>query len=225
VPSAVIRVSWTQGGPVSDVSNVAFKIVDPLITTTSPNVTSTNWGFGSVQRVKWTTNLSKHDQIKVLLSTDGGATFPVTLATVPGSATYANVTIPTLAAATSAARVRVVWADAPAGASASGMTPVFNIAAPFVTLTKPNGGETWTVGASATVTWVSNLGALESVRVELSRDGGASWSTVIVASTASDGSHGVVVNSAWVSTAARVRVAWVKNDAIADASNAAFVIH
>ena len=224
VTSAVIRVSWIQGGAVSDVSNVPFKIADPLITTTSPNLATANWGFGTAQRVKWTTNLSKHDQIKVLLSTDGGATFPVTLATVPGSATFANVTVPTLASATSGARVRVVWADAPTGLSASGTTPVFTMAAPFVTVTKPNGGETWTVGTSATVTWLSNLGALESVRVELSRDGGATWSTVIAASTPSDGSQGVSVNSSWVSSAAKVRVVWVKNAAVTDGSNAVFLI-
>jgi hypothetical protein len=121
-------------------------------------------------------------------------------------------------------RERVVWADAPAGTAVSAVTPSFTIGLPFVTLTTPNGGQTWTSGTSASVKWASNLGSLESVRLELSLDGGTSWGTVLSSATPSDGAHTINVSTAWAGTNAKVRIVWVKNASSNDASDAVFTI-
>jgi hypothetical protein len=223
VSNAMVRVSWTDG-PVSDSSNVPFQIVEPALTVTTPGSTSTNWGGGTLQRVKWTTNLGRHDTVKVLMSTDGGATFPTTLASVAASTKYADVTLPVVATATSAARIRVVWSNAPSGTALSSNSSLFTLAPPYVTLTAPNGGETLTSGTSAVVKWASNLGPREFVRIELSTDGGATWPHVAVPSTPSDGAQSVSVAGVWAGSATKVRLVWLKNGAVADISNAGFTV-
>lgn len=75
-------------------------------------------------------------------------------------------------------------------------------AVPSVTVTAPNGGESWAGGSSHAVTWTS--ANVSTVRVEASLDGGATWS-VLTASTASPGSYSWTVPST-ATTTARVRV-------------------
>ena len=219
---AVIRVSWT-GGVAGDTSDTPFAIADPVLLIAAPT-SNTAWGFGTMQRVKWASNLGRHATVHVLLSTDGGLTYPTLLASRAASAQSADVTVPTLASGTANARVQIFWADAPPGEQASASSSPFSIASPFVALTTPNGGQTWTIGTSATIKWSSNLGPLESVRLELSTDGGASWSAVLVPATPSDGAHTLSVSPAWVSTFAKVRIAWAKSTALNDASDAAFTV-
>jgi subtilisin family serine protease len=222
---AVVRVTWVAG-PTADVSNIPFTIADPYITATTPSSSSTSWGYGSTQTVKWTTNLGPLDTVALLLSTDGGNTFPLTLSSsVIASAKSASVLVPTLAAATTAARVRVSWANAPSGQSAGGTTPAnFRVEPPYVTLTLPNGGETWVVGTTATVKWTSNMGGTAKVNITLSTDGGATYPTVIAANTPNDGAETVTVSSVWATSTARVRVTSTVDPAVADTSNASFVV-
>ncbi|HET9481335.1 MAG TPA: hypothetical protein VFP98_06215, partial [Candidatus Polarisedimenticolia bacterium] len=72
--------------------------------------------------------------------------------------------------------------------------------------------------------WEGNLGSLDYLRLELSRDGGATWPTVLTSSTVSDGAHAVTVQSAWATPAARVRVRWNRDLEVEDASDADFTI-
>ena len=223
-PTARIRASWNNG-PVSDVSDVNFTIAAPFIAVTGPSA-STNWGYGTTRTQTWTTNLGPSDRVAVLLSTNGGATFPIELATdKAATAKTATFTTATLASATAAARLSVAWTNAPSGFAAQGISPAnFRVEAPFVTVTSPDGGNTWPVGTSRTISWSHNLGTLENVLIDLSGDDGASYPIVLFASTPSDGSASVTVNTAWTTTLGRVRITWLKSGAVTDASNASFVI-
>lgn len=99
-------------------------------------------------------------------------------------------------------------------------------AAPVVAVTSPNGGETLTTGTSATLTWTAtdNL-AVTNVKLELSRDGGATYSEVIAASAPNTGSYGWTVSGP-VAANAKLRV--TADDAnchtTADTSDASFAI-
>jgi subtilisin family serine protease len=222
--AALIRVSWLRG-PAVDASNVAFTIADPYLTLTAPTGTA-NWGYSTMQRPSWTTNLGPGDRVDVLLSIDGGLSFPTALATgIAASAKLATIQTPSLGTPTTTARVQVVWTNPPAGFALSRTSPAnFRIEPPFVRVTAPNGGQIWTSGYTASITWAQNLGLLETVQIDLSTDGGQTYPVVIVASTGSDGTHSAVVSSAWITPTAKVRVTWLKGATVTDASDAVFKI-
>jgi hypothetical protein len=88
-----------------------------------------------------------------------------------------------------------------------------------VTVTAPNGGESWAGGSAHNITWTSS--GVTSVKLEYTLDG-TTWSTITSSTAASAGSYAwTVPNSA--STAAKVRVTDAGGTAT-DVSNAAFTI-
>ncbi len=88
-------------------------------------------------------------------------------------------------------------------------------------VTAPNGGETWDIGSSQSITW-SAANVAGSIRIEISRDGGQSYATLID-STANDGSESWSVAGPATSQA-RIRVRGVTNGQLVDASDADFTI-
>ncbi len=220
--TARVRVT-ALNTPVSDTSDAAFTIALPFLTLASPPLES-NWGYGTQQRITWTTNLSGSDRITVKLSTDGGSTFPLTLASqVTASSGATTLTLPVLPARTDRAVLLVESATDPSVRSVSSYP--FTIEPPFVLVLRPNlAGDVWPISTSRTIVWRDNLGALERVRIELSRDGGATFPTMLHSNTPADGSQAVSVSSGWTTTAARVRIVWTRNTAVLDGSDANFTI-
>jgi hypothetical protein len=97
---------------------------------------------------------------------------------------------------------------------------------PFA-VTVPNGGEVWAGSSSQTVTWnVASTDAapinVANVKITLSTDGGLTYPTTILASTANDGSETITVPGV-SSTTAKIRVEAVGN-IFFDISNANFTI-
>jgi hypothetical protein len=88
-----------------------------------------------------------------------------------------------------------------------------------ITVSSPNGGETWPLASSQAIQWTSS-GVSGNVKIELSRNGGTTWTTLI-SSTPNDGTHPWTV-TAPVTTQARLRVSSVSNPAISDTSAAHF---
>jgi bacillolysin len=119
---ARIRVTWTNG-PVSDTSNVSFTIAPAFIKLTAPKAL-TIWGFNTTQKQTWTTNLGALDVVNVQLSTAGIGGPYTTMsggANIVAATKLANVVVPSTA--TTTARVKVMWANPPAGLSAAGNNP------------------------------------------------------------------------------------------------------
>jgi uncharacterized repeat protein (TIGR01451 family)/uncharacterized repeat protein (TIGR02543 family) len=92
---------------------------------------------------------------------------------------------------------------------------------PSVTVTSPNGGEHWNTGSIRTITWTSS-GVTGNVRIDISRDGGSSWS-VIITNTANDGSLSWTVAGP-ATTQARIRVSSTSDGSVWDMSNGNFII-
>lgn len=221
---ARVRATWT-GGFASDVNDTNFTIASPYVSFNG-SPAGANWGYATRRSQSWTTNLGPGDRLHVVISTDGGATFPVTVATSQvATSKKATFTAPVLGSPTTAAQLRILWGNAPTGMSAQVThTGTFRIEPAFLTVTSPDGGNLWTVGSSRSITWAQNLGSLESVRVELSQDDGATYPIIALASTPSDGSQSVIVPSSWITDVGRVRITWNGNPALLDASNASFMI-
>ncbi|HEX8694547.1 MAG TPA: lamin tail domain-containing protein [Longimicrobium sp.] len=88
-----------------------------------------------------------------------------------------------------------------------------------VTVTAPNGGESWAGGSTQTIAWTSS--GVASVKLEYTLDG-AAWSVITASTAAAGGSYAWTVPST-ASTAARVRVSDAAGTA-SDASDAPFTI-
>ena len=217
--TARVRVSWTADPSVADASDANFKIADPFIKVTGPK-SGSNWGYGTSQQPKWTTNLGPSDRVTVLYNVDGGS-FTVLKPNVTATAKKAKVDAPTLTSPSDAARIRIEWVNPPAGVMpVQGTSPNITIEPPFVTVTAPVAGETWVAGSKKTILFANNLGALEKVKIELSKDGGATYPITIVSNSKADGKHAVTVAAAWGSqTTTRIRVSWMKVPAIRDESD------
>src|SRR5256886_7466156 len=92
-----------------------------------------------------------------------------------------------------------------------------------LTLTAPNGGETWTAGSSQNITW-TKTGSITNVKLEYSTDGGTTYPNLITSSTpAAAGSYAWTVPDL-ASTNVKVRVTNTADTTVSDDSNAAFTI-
>ncbi|MCP4151700.1 MAG: hypothetical protein GY757_28410 [bacterium] len=91
---------------------------------------------------------------------------------------------------------------------------------PTITVTSPNGGESWTVAESRTITW-SSTGTVGNVEIDYSTNNGSGWSSVS-SSTANDGSYSWTVPDV-SSSQCLVRVRETDNSP-SDTSNAVFTI-
>jgi subtilisin family serine protease len=91
-----------------------------------------------------------------------------------------------------------------------------------LTVTAPNGvGESWAAGSTQTIRW-SSSGVSGNIRIDLSRDGGATWTTLF-ASVANSGSKSWRVSGP-VTTNALVRITSLNTPSVSDVSNAPFTI-
>ena len=230
--SGRIRVIATDGGDTgSDTSDSNYNVVSgtAAIQVTAPKG-AVKWATGSQQRIKWDHNLGQNSLVKIEISRNGGGIWTPISGAIPNTGAFIwKVRGP----ATDQASIRVSWTGNPTVRDANNAD--FSIAAPFVRITNPNGGEQWKKETTHPVMWTSNLGNQESVKIELSTDGGVTWLSLAAAkaamdplltlidSTPSDGSQQVPLPNL-TSNRCRIRVAWLDNLSVSDISNANFAI-
>ncbi|WP_342379662.1 lamin tail domain-containing protein [Myxococcus stipitatus] len=89
-----------------------------------------------------------------------------------------------------------------------------------VTVTSPNGGESWTAGSARSITWTS--ANVTNVKVEYTLDG-STWTVLSASTPASAGSLAWTLPSSQ-STQARVRVTDTASASVTDTSDGAFAI-
>jgi hypothetical protein len=214
---ARIRVSSISSSAISDISDADFVIaggLPPVITLIAPNGGEV-WAKGSKQNITWT-DTGFSGSVKIELSRDSGNTW----STLAALAANTGLRIWTVTApATVHARVKVSSKNNPAVVAESAAD--FTIAQ-SITVTAPNGGETWPYpGTPQNITWTA-VGVTGSVKIEISRDSGTTWNT-IVTPVPNTGSYAWTVHGP--STAqARIRVSSISSSAISDTSDADFVI-
>jgi hypothetical protein len=92
---------------------------------------------------------------------------------------------------------------------------------PTITVNSPNGGEIWYTGDNKNIIW-SYQYVTGDVKIDISRDGGSSWS-LITGSTPNNGSYNWTVTSP-ASTQCRIRVTSLSYPSVSDMSNANFII-
>src|SRR5437899_222880 len=190
-----VRITNLDDATVTSTSPANFNIKGSL-TITAPNG-SESWSIGSTQTITWT-KTGTIGSVRLDYSTDGGATYPnvitVSTAATPGSYSWTVPDTPT-----AQARVKVTLiSDTSVNDASDGNFSIKGT----LTVTAPNGGETWIVGESRNITW-TKTGAIANVKLEYSTDGGTTYPNLIMAST----------------PAATRSYAWTVPDAIATAPN------
>jgi hypothetical protein len=99
------------------------------------------------------------------------------------------------------------------------------MANPTLTITAPNTAVNWAIGTTRAVTWNHNLGNLETVDIEKSTDGGATW-TQIAAAAPNANTNGTFnwLVAGPTSATARIRVKWTANPALVSQGAVNFTI-
>jgi hypothetical protein len=181
----LVRISEINeaGDPsnVSDISDSEFSIVSSssdMIIVTYPNG-GERLSIGSTHKITWNSTSTLGD-IKIDYSTDNGFSWTEIAASTENDGQYDWI-VPDTPSDTCLMRVSETDGD-PTDTSDA----VFSIVFPStLTITSPNGGETWEAGTFQDITWTST-GTVGNVKIEYSTDNGTSW-TEIVKSTANNG--------------------------------------
>jgi hypothetical protein len=89
-----------------------------------------------------------------------------------------------------------------------------------MTVTAPTGLSNWTIGSTRTISWTNNLGATATVRLDVSRDNGSTWTQIAASvqnSSATGGSFSWVVTGPATANG-RIRASWTANTSVTDNS-------
>ena len=93
---------------------------------------------------------------------------------------------------------------------------------PTITVTSPNGGESWEQGSTHNITWTST-GTVGNVKIQYSTDNGGTWNN-ITTSTANDGGYSWVVPEV-SSSMCKVKISEASDGSPSDTSNSVFTIN
>ncbi len=187
----------------------------PSITLNAPNGGET-FSAGSTQQIVWSS--ANIDSIKVQYRTASAAQW-TTLATVASSSNMYAWVIPAIASTT--VTVKVSAANNANIADSSNASFTITIPSnPVLTLSAPNGGESYTVGSSQNITWTALN--IDSIVIEYRTGPAAAWQSLARVAAASSSFAWVIPNMP--TNTAMVRIVSATNNMIADSSNATFSI-
>ncbi len=183
---------------------------------------------GSSYTITWSNvGVPAADKLKIQLSRDGGRTYPETLTPAAGVDNTGTFTVTLAGPATNLARLKITDLTTPTVVAL--MDSTFSIVTGSLSIVSPNGGEVAIVGRTLPIQWTTADFAAQStqVKIELSRDGGATFPEVIAANAPNTGFFNWNVTGPAV-TNARVRVSAAllggNNFAFSDTSHADFEI-
>jgi hypothetical protein len=104
---------------------------------------------------------------------------------------------------TSQGRIRVTARDSRGNQSFDDNT--YTMIAPVLLVTSPNAAVTWPLGSTQTIAWTHNFGSSATFRVELSVNGGATWTLLAAAAPSTGPSAGNLAVVGNPTASARVR--------------------
>lgn len=132
-----------------DQENLNTPSNEPSITVTSPNGGET-WVAGSTHNITWnSTNLDSSASINIAFISGGNS---VPIATVSNSGLY-SWTLPFGNGATNLKISITSTTNTSIGDISDGVFTVAGAHQPSITVTSPNGGETWKIGETHDITW------------------------------------------------------------------------
>ncbi len=204
-----IRISNSVNAAVNDVSDNTFTISSLVLT--SPNG-GEKYQVGKNYNITWTSiNISN---VKLEYSTNNGTSWTTIISSVSSTPASYSWTIPNTVSTNCIVRT----SDASNSDIKDQSNAIFTIAS--VTLTSPNGSESWIEGSTHAVTW--NSANIANVRLEYSTDGTA-WNNIVASTAAAAGTYNWTVPSVSASTY-RVRISDASDANVNDLSDNLFTI-
>ena len=163
----------------------------------------------------WTDNINENVKIDLY---KGGSIYYTIISSTPSNGFYLWQ-IPDTLQAGSDYRVKITSVDFSSISDMSdGNFSLFN---QEITITAPNGGESWSAGNDYGITWTDNI--VEQVRIELYK--GGNFYYTIISSTPSDGFYSwYVPDTSQAGSDYRVKITSVANSSTADLSDSTFTV-
>jgi hypothetical protein len=220
--TCLIRVQSAADSTIYDVSDSVFTIGIPKdISVRFPNGGEV-FVADSTENINWVARLTtlSHDSVEVLLSIDSGAVW-IVISDALENDSLATWTIPEINSTQCLIKIRSVVDTTIFDVSDA----VFEIAAPqYVGITSPNGGGTYTGGATIPINWNARLvtRSVDSVDIHYSPDAGVTW-VLIAANEPNDSTYNWTLPKI-NSTQCLVRIRNTVDTTLTDISDSVFTI-
>jgi len=201
---------------INDISDAVFTISPPtpVITVTQPNTATTLYS-GNSATIAWTSQYLTSSFVRIELTTDNGTSWADVASVTENDGSY-SWTVPNVQSAN--CRIRISEYNNAVVNDESNVN--FSIAKPFITITSPNGGETWE-GCTQQYIYFNSGGISGAYIMKYSTDNGFTWNSA-GSTSGSPFTWNPVVNTP--STQCLVKIYSNSNPAIADSSDAPFTI-
>jgi 5-hydroxyisourate hydrolase-like protein (transthyretin family) len=188
------------------------------LTVTTPNG-GQQWIRGTIHSITWSSTGSPGANVKIELL-KGGVVNSVLASSTPNDGSY-SWTISSTQTLGTDYKVRITSTTNTAVSDSSNSN--FAVVAGTVTVTTPNGGNSWIRGTSHTITWSKSGSPGSYVKIELLKGGVVN--RVITSSTANDGSYSWTISSTQTTgTDYKIRITSTSYSSITDSSNSNFAI-
>ncbi|MBM4461703.1 MAG: hypothetical protein FJ012_00005, partial [Chloroflexi bacterium] len=227
-----VRITSTSNATITDTSDNYFTIAGappPTITVTSPNGGET-WQASTYQTITWTYTGNPGAYVKIDLLKAGVVNSVIISSRLIGSGGSGSHSwlIPSTQISGSDYQVRITsTSNATITDTSNNYFTIAGAPPPTITVTSPNGGETWQASTYQTITWsyTGNPGAY--VKIELLKGGVVNRVIISITSIGSGGSGSyrwAILPSQTLGSDYRVRVTSISNAAITDTSDGTFTI-
>ena len=167
--------------------------------------------------IRWTSQNIQN--VKIDISTNNGTSWNNIISSTPASSGQANWLIP-VQFSSDECLIRICDVQTQTICDESDNTFIIQPVS-SVTVISPNGGEFWLIGSTQDINWTSE--AVTDVRIDLSLNNGASW-TSIVDSTPSIGIYSWEVSPATTSALCLIKITNLANETVFDISDDVFQI-
>jgi hypothetical protein len=155
-----------------DIFTALYDTATPVIEIVSPNGGESLF-VGETEMITWTSE-NTSSEIKIEYSTNGGLEWETIVSTNPDEGLYQWI-VPNTPSANCLVNICDIESDDWCDQS----DETFVILQPCeITITSPNGGESWCATDNRTIAWSSH-GTSGRVRIEYSTNGGSDWQTIV----------------------------------------------
>lgn len=212
--TCLVRLTDNLNSQITAQSAAVFTIPQPAIAVTVPNG-GEEWGGGSTRYIQWVSPSVQN--VKIEYTLNNGSTWNTLTSSAPASAGSYQWTVPF----TPSNQCKVRISDASNNTISDVSDSLFRIPQPSITVTSPNGGETWSVNTSRTITWTSNT--ITNVKIEYTNNNGLTWNTIVSTTSALNGYYNWNIPLAAIGNC-KIRISEIGNPSVSDQSDSTFTV-